>query len=219
MPTGTNLNFMKSKLFSYKGKTSTVTFNAARCIHAGECVRGLPGVFDPDKKPWIDPDNASAEDLEDVIKRCPTGALTLTEEEAVPGENTVRVMPGGPLYVRGAISLDLGDGNVVHETRLALCRCGASSNKPLCDGRHKKAGFSDSGRIRESKMKDGEAETKDLSVKLAANGPLLCEGPMVLSAGKDTIPGIRTALCRCGASRNKPFCDGMHREIDFQGQE
>ena len=42
-----------TKLHRYEGRGVTVTYDAKRCIHAAECVHGLPGVFDPDAKPWI----------------------------------------------------------------------------------------------------------------------------------------------------------------------
>lgn len=60
---------------AYEGKSITVTFEARRCQHAAECVRGLPEVFDLDKRPWIQPDGAEAERLAEVVRRCPSGAL------------------------------------------------------------------------------------------------------------------------------------------------
>ncbi|MEU5937297.1 (4Fe-4S)-binding protein [Micromonospora sp. NPDC047187] len=60
---------------AYKGQKITVTFEARRCLHAAECVRGLPEVFDTDQRPWIRPDGAEAERLAEVVRRCPSGAL------------------------------------------------------------------------------------------------------------------------------------------------
>lgn len=60
---------------SYEGKAVTVTFEAGRCRHAAECVRGLPEVFDPARRPWIRPDGAPADRLTEVVRRCPSGAL------------------------------------------------------------------------------------------------------------------------------------------------
>lgn len=54
---------------------AAVTFEVAICRHAAECARGLPQVFDPAKRPWIQPEHASLEELETVIARCPSGAL------------------------------------------------------------------------------------------------------------------------------------------------
>ncbi|TDE37692.1 (4Fe-4S)-binding protein [Actinomadura sp. 6K520] len=59
----------------YKGRSITVTFEAMRCLHAAECVRGLPEVFDTARRPWIRPDGAPADRLSEVVRRCPSGAL------------------------------------------------------------------------------------------------------------------------------------------------
>lgn len=59
----------------YKGQSITVTFEARRCRHAAECVRGLPEVFDTARRPWIQPDGAPADRLAEVVRRCPSGAL------------------------------------------------------------------------------------------------------------------------------------------------
>ncbi|MDP9796110.1 putative Fe-S cluster protein YjdI [Catenuloplanes nepalensis] len=60
---------------SYRGSDITVTFDAGRCRHAAECVRGLPEVFDVSARPWITPDNAGADAVAEVVARCPSGAL------------------------------------------------------------------------------------------------------------------------------------------------
>ncbi|MBU3063898.1 (4Fe-4S)-binding protein [Nocardia sp. NEAU-G5] len=59
----------------YRTDGITVTWEAARCRHATECVRGLPAVFDPAQRPWIRPDNSNADALAEVIDRCPSFAL------------------------------------------------------------------------------------------------------------------------------------------------
>jgi uncharacterized Fe-S cluster protein YjdI len=59
----------------YEGKTLTVTYDAKVCTHAGECVKGLPGVFNPKNKPWVNPDGASDDAVIAAIGRCPSGAL------------------------------------------------------------------------------------------------------------------------------------------------
>jgi uncharacterized Fe-S cluster protein YjdI len=60
----------------YKNKRLIVCFDPSVCIHAGECVRGLPAVFDVTKDPWIDVNGASAEAIAEVVGRCPSGALS-----------------------------------------------------------------------------------------------------------------------------------------------
>jgi len=59
----------------YPGDGVIVEWHAARCMHSGNCVRGLPLVFDPKRRPWIEPLSASADQIVEVVKRCPSGAL------------------------------------------------------------------------------------------------------------------------------------------------
>jgi CDGSH-type Zn-finger protein len=78
--------------------------------------------------------------------RCSTGALHFERldggpQEAVPEETTITERPNGPLYVRGRLKIRRQDGSVREETRVALCRCGQSANKPFCDGTHRRIGF------------------------------------------------------------------------------
>lgn len=126
---------------SYEGRDVTVLYDLARCIHAKECVAGLPRVFDPDRRPWVDPDGASADSVARTIQACPTGALQYRRHdggaEEAPPEPAIRLVPDGPLYVEGRVELADADGRVRWtETRVALCRCGASKNKPFCDNAH-----------------------------------------------------------------------------------
>lgn len=217
---------MESKVISYPGVDVTVKFDLKRCIHAAECVKGAPRVFNVDKKPWIDPDQAEVAELVEVIHRCPSGALTYVRhdggaEEATPAVNTVDVVENGPVYLRGDITLFSAEGELVSkEKRVALCRCGESKNKPLCDGAHTKAGFTDPGAIKEVKMKPVEdaGDMTSLTIKLAGNGPLLLEGPVTVTSADNSVSadGSKAALCRCGASSNKPFCDGTHKKIGFE---
>lgn len=96
---------------------------------------------------------------------------------------------------------------------------GDSKSKPFCDGTHTEAEFEASGAIPDPKIRQTEISATGLRVVEAANGPLLLEGPVTLrdAAGGDSCSGTKTALCRCGASENKPFCDGTHARIDFTG--
>jgi hypothetical protein len=104
-------------------------------------------VFDNRRRPWISVENGSAADIGEVIPRCPTGALQFRRldsgvQETAPEETTVVERPNGPLYVRGKIRIVTHDHNLVREdTRVALCRCGASASKPFCDGSHRRVGF------------------------------------------------------------------------------
>jgi len=136
----------------YTTRDLIVSYDASRCIHAAECVRGAPAVFDPAARPWIQPGNGSAEEIAAVVRRCPTGALTVRRVDGSPIEtpdaaNNLTVTPDGPLYLRGRVVFEGGaHASQVEYMRVALCRCGQSKNKPLCDGSHKAAGFADPGR-------------------------------------------------------------------------
>ena len=117
------------------------------CIHVRNCVHRLPQVFVPEARPWVVVDAADADAVAAVIESCPTGALHYRRldggrEEQQPAETTVEPRPNGPLFVRGAVRIVDPDGHLIREdTRVALCRCGASENKPFCDGSHLRIGF------------------------------------------------------------------------------
>jgi uncharacterized Fe-S cluster protein YjdI len=139
---------MSKQLQVYEHGGLTVTFNARRCIHAAECVRHLPDVFDPGARPWVRPERAAADAIVDAVLRCPTGALQVTRDGVpidIPDETlSVNVARNGPLMVRGPARVVGGDGDVIAEgRRLSLCRCGESRRKPLCDGTHRTCGFRD----------------------------------------------------------------------------
>ena len=213
---------MMSKIKAYTGDGITVHYEVARCIHAAECVRGLPAVFDPQARPWIQPLRAAADEVVAAVARCPTGALRVEHggagsAEAVPDHNEVRIVADGPLYLRGDLELRAGDGTSLgRETRAALCRCGASQNKPYCDNSHVGVGFKDDGGC-VAAHKSATAAAGPLVVTATANGPLQCDGPATLfdAFGDPAAAVQQTWLCRCGQSANKPYCDGSHRRVGF----
>lgn len=132
---------------TYTTEAIAVHWDASRCIHTARCIAGLPGVFDPRRRPWIDLDETDADEVAAVVTRCPTGALHFQRRDGGPDEQAVTppiVMPApnGPLFVRGHVQIVNGAGEVLREdTRMALCRCGASENKPFCDNSHRRIGF------------------------------------------------------------------------------
>jgi len=210
----------------YEGEGIRVTYDAARCIHAAECVHGLPSVFDPNRRPWIDPAAARAEEVSAVIRRCPTGALKYERLDGGPREepapaNELRVTADGPIYASGNLAiLDAEHTEIGRHTRAALCRCGASESKPFCDGTHAEVGFTDPGTLGVTKMRPaGDGDPTTLSIRLRADGPLVLEGRFRIE-GSDggKADGAAGALCRCGHSKNKPFCDGTHRQIGFEAE-
>ena len=123
----------------YKGKALDVAFDLDTCIHAGECVRGLPAVFDTQRRPWIQPDAAKTPALRDIVARCPSGALEIVEHAAAPAAGSVEVKAtaGGPFLLTGAVCVVGPDGQVLREAgKVALCRCTKSAHQPFCDGSH-----------------------------------------------------------------------------------
>ena len=133
---------------SYVGKGITIFDNRALCSHAGLCTDELAQVFRHHDDPWIAPDAASVKEIVAQIKKCPSGALSYAIDgvEAAPQERPpmVTVTDNGPYAITGSVELmavKLGDGaSTEHYT---LCRCGASKNKPFCDGSHWDANFKD----------------------------------------------------------------------------
>lgn len=213
---------MDEDIHEYRGADIEVSYDANRCIHVRECVRSLPDVFDPDRRPWVDPDAADADELASVVMACPTGALQFerTDEgpaEPIPEANVVTVAPNGPVYLRGDIELRTLDGeSLLTDTRVALCRCGASANKPLCDGAHEDCEFEDDGAVEGDRVTDDSPPTDSLTVTPMPDGPVMLDGAFeVRGADGERVRGSETALCRCGVSDDKPFCDGSHRTIDF----
>jgi len=122
---------------AYAAPEITVFYDRSRCRHYAECVRGLPQVFEPARRPWIRADLAGADTVAEVVRRCPTGALHYrlqAEKPEEPADPTIVTRdPRGPLLVRGDLVLDTTEGPLV-ETRVALCACGRSRNRPFCDG-------------------------------------------------------------------------------------
>jgi CDGSH-type Zn-finger protein/uncharacterized Fe-S cluster protein YjdI len=211
----------KERVKTYASGTIAVRFEPRRCIHAAQCVFGLPDVFDPERKPWIEPGQAGADAIARVIARCPTGALHFERldggaPEPPDATHSVRVTRNGPLHVRGATEIRLPDGSVVRDVRIALCRCGATQNPPFCDNSHLAIRFVDRGEVFEGNEKQDGPDGPALEITFEDVGPYRLSGPfeIISDDGRMTVTGKGAKLCRCGASRNKPFCDGSHRTPD-----
>lgn len=134
---------MKEISKEYTNGDITIIWKPGTCIHAAECVKALPQVYDPKEKPWIKMENASSEELIAQVKLCPSGALSIKSES---NENTaqstkVDILPNGPLLVHGNLDVTVGGNTEKKEVTTAFCRCGASANKPYCDGAHSRVGF------------------------------------------------------------------------------
>jgi CDGSH-type Zn-finger protein/uncharacterized Fe-S cluster protein YjdI len=219
-------NFMAEKLHQYSGEAITVTWSKSRCIHVAECLRRLGVVFDTGRGPWVLPDAAPANEIAETITHCPSGALHFQRHdggtsEAPAGVNTVTPRASGPLYVRGEVVVVTDDGEeIVRDTRLTLCRCGASKNKPFCDNSHVTIEFRPGATLGENRLTTdpAQASTHQLTITAVADGPLQLRGPVEIRSkdGQTVYRGNKAKLCRCGQSGNKPFCDGTHNSIGFR---
>lgn len=146
---------MPKETLKYSNGEVTVVWKPKVCIHSTICWKGLLSVFNPKEKPWIKMDGASTTQIIEQVRKCPSGALSyFMNADAIedkPGSAVVaeaahlmkiKVAPNGPYLVQSECVIIHADGK--EETKngtVALCRCGASGNKPYCDGSHNKIGF------------------------------------------------------------------------------
>jgi CDGSH-type Zn-finger protein/uncharacterized Fe-S cluster protein YjdI len=202
-----------------KGKNLTVHFEAKRCIHSRHCVLDAPTVFKANTPgEWIYPDTVSTETLLAVAHSCPSGAIRYTRhdggaEESAPAVNQLRIRENGPYAVHADIVLAAKPDGF----RATLCRCGHSQNKPWCDGSHVAAGFAASGEPPSGATDALAVRNGKLHITPLANGPLQVQGNVEICAGTGRTVARTTEarLCRCGQSRNKPFCDLSHVAAGF----
>ena len=130
----------------FTGPSMVIHDNRTLCTHAGFCGTAAMNVWNGVAK--ADTTEATLQII-GMIQGCPSGAITYSlpgvegeiEQDLAP---TIAVIPDGPLSVTGRIPVTRSDGvTLTVRARQTLCRCGASSNKPLCDGTHKSVGFTD----------------------------------------------------------------------------
>jgi len=69
------------KTFKYPKDEITVLWQPDLCIHSANCFKGLRGVFDPNRKPWIDTSQAETQQIIDQVNKCPSGALSIIKTE------------------------------------------------------------------------------------------------------------------------------------------
>lgn len=202
-----------------RGRKAVIEFDGSKCIHSRHCVLDRPDVFVPNVAgEWIHPDAATPDDVVTLARNCPSGAIVARRldggpEESAPLINTVRVLENGPLAVRAALTINGAPVGF----RATLCRCGQSRHKPYCDGSHSAAGFMASG---ERLAKDSQPLADRggvVNIKPRPNGPLKVMGPVELISGTGhTIDRAQELiLCRCGHSKDKPYCDGSHKVAGF----
>lgn len=140
---------MKDITKKYSNGEVTIVWKPALCIHSRNCFTGLNEVFHPQDLPWITPQHSTTDKIVAQIKKCPSGALSYymnneapkVQSDATP-QTVIEPTPNGPLMVHGTIGIKDASGNLTRKENItAFCRCGGSSNKPFCDGTHRKIGF------------------------------------------------------------------------------
>jgi len=199
----------------------TLRFDGRRCIHSRHCVLEAPEVFLANTPgAWLHPEAASVEHCVRIAHSCPSGAITYERhdggpQESAPSVNVVRVRENGPYAVHAQIDSSSA------EFRATLCRCGKSRRKPYCDGSHAAAGFAATGEPATIASEPLAERGGRLTITPTVNGPLQLNGNVEICAatGRTVLRTQSTRLCRCGASGNKPFCDGSHARVGFRSEE
>ena len=202
-----------------RGKRALIRYEGKKCIHSRFCVLTRPDVFVPNVEgEWIYPDSATPAEVAELAHLCPSGAIRYERFDGAPNEtppevNVARVRENGPLAIHA--ELELGGRDVGF--RVTLCRCGASQNKPFCDGSHKTLPFEATGEPETKPSEPLSQRAGVLKITPLKNGPLQVEGNLELCAGTGrTLNRLtQTKVCRCGHSSNKPYCDGTHLKVGF----
>jgi len=146
---------MGTETLKYTNDEVTVVWKPKVCIHSTICWKGLIEVFNPKERPWIKMEGAATERIIEQVRKCPSGALSYflnaeiaAEEPAdkVVAESAnmlkIEVTPNGPYIIKTECLVIHNNGQEEIKTgTVILCRCGASANKPYCDGSHGKIGF------------------------------------------------------------------------------
>lgn len=207
-----------------RGKQATIHFDAQRCIYSRHCVLSHPDVFVPNVKgEWIHPDAQPVEELIRIGQNCPSGAIRVVSNEgsassdSFPLVNTLRVRENGPLAIEAQLQIK---GVPQASPRATLCRCGQSQNKPFCDGSHTAAGFVATGEPATAQFEALDSRDGPLNVQPLKNGSLRITGNLevVSGTGRTCHKVTDTYLCRCGHSKNKPYCDGSHKAAGFMAE-
>lgn len=205
-----------------EGEHVVLTFDNNKCIHARFCVMEAPETFLANiDGPWLYPDDTEPDLLYAIGRECPSGAISIARkdggcEEKAPQVNILRVRENGPLAFNGDLTINGEDAGF----RRTLCRCGKSEKKPYCDGSHGPAGFEASGERAARDTNMPPERSGQIDIRPQPNGPLMVSGHLEICGGTGTLIERTDScrLCRCGASANKPFCDGSHARIGFRAE-
>jgi uncharacterized Fe-S cluster protein YjdI len=142
---------------SYSNDEITVFWRPHLCIHSANCLVGLPGVFDSSERPWVNIHGASSKEIMKTVDTCPSRALLYLKNASLAVRKTrrkskkppkfarIQILKDGPAIISGNFVLRDPDRKKIRlkTEKAALCRCGASHKKPLCDGTHLSIGFKD----------------------------------------------------------------------------
>lgn len=205
-----------------EGRDMTLIYEGKRCIHARFCVTGAPKSFVANVPgDWIFPDETPVDRLVEIAHACPSGAIGYRRKDGKPDEeappvNLLTIREAGPYALKAELVL----AGTAIGYRATLCRCGASKNKPFCDGSHHDIDFSASGEPKTVSLDPLSVRNGPLRVDPQRNGPLKVEGNLEICAGTGRVVQRVTEarLCRCGHSQSKPFCDGSHRAAGFEAE-
>ena len=124
-----------------EGREVTISYTPVLCSHAGECSKRARAVFDPTRKPWIEPGKGTLEEILQVMAACPSGALRvqvgdMAAQHVTTPEIGISVEKNGPYRVTNVPLEAEFNGAGASRGKYVLCRCGLSKNKPFCDGTH-----------------------------------------------------------------------------------
>ncbi len=138
---------MSEVIKKYSNDEITVIWQPSKCTHSAKCAEGLGEVFNPKARPWVNMQGSDSDSIVATVRTCPSGALSIEgevcdkEDEVEVTSVAVQVFKNGPMRVKGEVELTLTDGTKKQVSNPTLCRCGASANKPFCDGAHNEIGF------------------------------------------------------------------------------
>lgn len=146
---------MSEDVRKYTNGEVTVVWKPQTCIHSTICWKGLIDVFNPRERPWIKMNGAATDRIIEQVRKCPSGALSYfmnnEERKQEDGDKIkseaahimkIQVTANGPYLIQTECLIVHSDGKEeIKQGTIALCRCGASANKPYCDGSHKASGF------------------------------------------------------------------------------
>jgi len=138
---------MEEKGKSYSNNEITVFWKPSLCIYSAICTNGLPNVFNPNSRPWININGAPNDDIIDIVNKCPSGALTFSYKNEKPyqkeinnnSEIKVNILKDGPIIIKADCKIIDYNGKTYHKKgSCSICVCSLSREKPFCDGSHYK---------------------------------------------------------------------------------